>query len=56
MLDKQLNTLIFESVIYNCSAYIEQGKDGIKVVKGNPTEAGLINYLTQSGDVRWYFE
>jgi len=47
ILNQQQSSLLFECVIFNCSAHTEDGKDGQKVVKGNPTEVGLINYLTQ---------
>lgn len=50
------SSLLFESVIFNCSAHTEDSKDGQKIVKGNPTEVGLINYLTQKGSVEGHFD
>ena len=50
------SSLLFESVIFNCSAHTEDSKDGQKLVKGNPTEVGLINYLIQQGSVEGHFE
>lgn len=50
------SSLLFESVIFNCSAHTEESTDGEKLVKGNPTEVGLINYLTKQGSVEGYFE
>ena len=41
--------LLSESVIYNCSAYVEKLENGEKVAKGNVTEVGLLNYFTKQG-------
>lgn len=41
--------ILAESVIYNCSAFVETETNGAKVVKGNVTEVGLIKYLMSSG-------
>jgi hypothetical protein len=40
--------ILAESVIYNCSAFVETESNGAKVVKGNVTEVGLIKYLMAS--------
>lgn len=40
--------LIGESVLYNCTATIEEKEDGSRPVIGNVTEVGLIKYLTSS--------
>lgn len=37
-----------ESVIFNSSAHVETEKTGLKVVKGNVTEVGLLKYLMAS--------
>jgi len=41
------SAILAESVIYNCSAHVEE-KDGQKVAKGNVTEVGLLKYLMES--------
>lgn len=40
--------ILAESVVYNSSAFIETESSGLKVVKGNVTEAGLLKYLMGS--------
>mgnify|MGYP000877039609 CR=1 FL=1 len=35
-------------MLFNCSAFVETEKNGLKVVKGNVTEVGLIKYLMSS--------
>ncbi len=35
-------------MLYNCSAFVENEKSGIKAIKGNVTEQGLIKYLMNS--------
>jgi len=44
------DAILEQCVFFNCTAFVEN-KDGIKVVKGNATEVGLINYLLQSGNI-----
>jgi hypothetical protein len=34
--------------VYNSSAFVETEKSGLKVVKGNVTEVGLLKYLMAS--------
>ena len=41
--------IINESVLNNCSAYVEKLENGEKIAKGNVTEVGLLNYLTKQG-------
>ena len=47
---KSLNscTLLCQSVLWNCSAYVEQVKDQL-TAKGNVSEVGMINFLMDSG-------
>jgi len=40
---------IAQSVLWNCSAFVETEKNGQKICKGNVTEVGMINYLMKSG-------
>ena len=40
--------ILGESVIFNSSAHVETEKTGLKVVKGNVTEVGLLKYLMAS--------
>lgn len=40
--------ILAESVVYNSSAFVETESSGLKVVKGNVTEAGLLKYLMGS--------
>jgi len=40
--------LIAESIVYNSTAYIENGESGMKLTSGNVTEVGLIKYLSNS--------
>jgi hypothetical protein len=37
-----------ECVLFNSSAFVETETTGLKVVKGNVTEVGLIKYLMNS--------
>jgi len=46
-LNKNCNILA-ESVVFNSSAFVETEQNGLKVVKGNVTEAGLLKYLIAS--------
>ena len=36
---------IIGSVIFNSTAFINRGDDGVEKTTGNVTEVGLINYL-----------
>lgn len=42
------SNILAESVLYNSSAFVETEKNGLKVVKGNVTEVGLLKYLIAS--------
>lgn len=50
--DDKVDDLLAESVLYNCSAHVEQEDptkvDSPLVAKGNVTECGMINYLMKS--------
>jgi magnesium-transporting ATPase (P-type) len=39
--------LLYEGVLYNCSARIERNESGVQEVKGNCTEQGLIRFLQE---------
>jgi P-type E1-E2 ATPase len=49
LVNSKNKNILAESVIYNCSAFVETETNGAKVVKGNVTEVGLIKYLMSSG-------
>lgn len=49
LISNKNKNILAESVIYNCSAFVETETNGAKVVKGNVTEVGLIKYLMSSG-------
>lgn len=40
--------LLAQSVVYNCSAFVETEDSGKKAVKGNVTEVGMLKYLLDS--------
>ena len=44
----QSSGILAESILFNCSAYIEM-VHGKQICKGNVTEVGIINYLMESG-------
>lgn len=45
--DNKINSIVIESLIYNCSAHQEVDSHGNKVAKGNPTEVGILTFLMQ---------
>jgi hypothetical protein len=40
--------ILAQSVVFNSSAHVETEKSGMKSVKGNVTEVGLLKYLLAS--------
>ncbi len=40
--------ILAETVLFNCSAFVEHEKTGLNAVRGNVTEVGLIKFLINS--------
>jgi Ca2+ transporting ATPase len=55
LLNRSICDTLAQSVLWNCSAFVETELDGSKICKGNVTEVGMVNYLMKSGvDVEKY--